>query len=130
MRIIYAEYNCARWIALCPVCRAQGIQSALEVKPGDIFVCPEEYPNLLATTLVPNPRMPGALSSVPDRVLREETRQAAVATGDVFNVEFPANKSDIERALRMRPRHARNWSPGTTVADLENENSQRGVSHA
>jgi hypothetical protein len=130
MKKVIAEFNHARWIALCPDCLKQGIQSALEVKPGDVFVCPEEHPNLLATTFVPNPRMPGAFNSVPDVILRRETLRAALDAGEAYQVTFPADKAQIERALRMRPRNAQNWFPGTTVAELLDENERRGVKHA
>lgn len=130
MEIAYAQYNSARWIVLCPACLEQGIQAALEVKPGDVFICPEEHPNILATTLMPNPRMEGAFNSVADTVLRTEARQAAITAGESYEVIFPAEKAEIERVLRVRPRAARNWFAGIPLSDLLAENIERGVAHA
>lgn len=130
MEPVYAEYNYARWIAKCPKCLLEGIQSALEVKPGDIFVCPEEYPNILATALVPNPRISGAFNSVADLVLRSETRQAAIEAGEAYEVIFPEDKAEIERILRVRTRDGRNWWQGVPLTDLIAENIERGVSNA
>ena len=129
MKKIEAHYNWSRWIAICPNCAAEGKTMAAEVSPGDVFVCPEEYPDVLAKTLVPNPRMAGAFNSVPDAVLREETRQKAIADGNTWQVVFPAkkNKTEIERVLRARPRDGRNWQPGTTLEELIEENKERGV---
>ena len=130
MEQVYAEYNSARWIAICPGCLAQGIQAAMEVKPGDVFICPEEHPNIMAITLVPNPRMPGAFNSVADTALRTEARQAAIGAGEAYEVIFPAEKAEIERVLRVRPRAARNWWAGVPLSDLIAENIERGVAHA
>lgn len=121
---IYAEYNHGRWVAICPACLQQGVQIASEVRVGDVFVCPTDYPNLLAQTLVPNPRMNGAFNPVADTVLREETRQRAIADGAAHEVIFPSGKNEIERLLRVRPLHARNWFPGVTVEELQQENER------
>lgn len=130
MEQVYAEYNSARWIAICPTCLVQGIQAAMEVKPGDVFICPEEHPNIMAITLVPNPRLPGAFNSVADTALRTEARQAAIGAGEAYEVIFPAEKAEIERVLRVRPRAARNWWTGVPLSDLIAENIERGVAHA
>jgi hypothetical protein len=130
MEQVYAEYNYARWIVKCPKCLLEGIQSAMEVKPGDIFVCPEEHPNILATALVPNPRINGAFNSVADLVLRAETRQAAIAAGEAYEVIFPEEKAEIERILRVRTRDGRNWWQGVPLTDLIAENIERGVPNA
>lgn len=126
---IYAELNHGRWVACCPACLKEGLQVASIAKVGEPFICPNDYPNLLATTLMPNPRVPGAFNPVPDLPLQEETRQAVLKTGDYYEVIFPAEKSEIERILRARPVHARNWFNGVTLEELQNEN-ERMLKHA
>lgn len=127
MEKIYAQYNWARWIVICPVCAEDGGKVAVEVKPGDVFACPEEYPDLLAKTLVPNPRVKGALNSVPDIQLREDAMKQAEADGNVYQVVFPQDKAEIERVLRVRPRAGRNWWQGVPMRELIDENKERGV---
>lgn len=129
METIYAEYNHGRWVAICPACLQEGLQVASVVKAGDVFICPNDYPDLMATTLMPNPRVKGAFDPIPDQPLREETRQRAIEKGVAYQVVFPAEKSEIEHILRARPVHARNWSPGSTLAELRNEN-ERMMSNA
>jgi hypothetical protein len=130
MKKVFAEFNHGRWVAICPKCLAkEGIQSAMDVKPGDIFVCPEEYPDITATALISHPRIKGAFTSVSDEFLREETRRQAIADGNSYQIEFPKDAQEIVKELRKRPRHARNWSPGTTVAELKSEN-ERILKHA
>ena len=130
MKTVDAQYNWARWIVICPTCLKDGRTAAVEVKPGDVFVCPEEYPDLLAKTLVPNPRMPGAFNSVADILLRAEARGKAESDGNAFQVVFPKDKTKIECILRMRPREGRNWWPGVPLSDLVHENAERGVKNA
>lgn len=99
----------------------------MEVTPGDHFICPEEHPDILAKTLVPNPRVAGAFNAVPDLALREEAKKKAVDQDDAFEVVFPKNKAEIERILRVRPREGRNWWQGVPIEDLVRENQERGV---
>ena len=127
---IPAHMNHGRWIAFCPACAASGVTVALMVKPGNIFVCPEEYPDTLAKTLVPNPRVKGAFNSVPDEGLREEARERAIRDGVAYEIAFPANIKEIEKILRARPASARNWDPGTTIDELKQGNIDHGVAHA
>lgn len=124
---IYAQYNHARWVAICPRCLLAGKTVALEVRIGDVFVCPEEYPNLMAKTLVPNPRMPGAFNPVADVVLQREARQSALASGNCYEVIFPEEKAEIERVLRVRPAYGRNWFQGVSLRDLIEENERIGI---
>lgn len=130
MKQVYAEMNHARWIAICPSCAAQGITAAMEVTVGEPFICPEEHPDILATAFSPNPRMAGTFISVPDTVLREQARQAAIAAGEAYEVIFPREKKQIETLLRSRPRGARNWFQGVTLDEMTAENQARGVQHA
>lgn len=125
---IFAEFNHGRWVTVCPVCLQEGLQVASLIKAGDVFICPNDYPNLLATTLMPNPRVPGAFNPIPDEPLRNETHQTALAAGDWYEVIFPAEKAEIEHTLRMRPVHARNWFTGVTLAELQDEN-ERMITH-
>lgn len=126
--MIRAEYNHGRWVAVCPACLQENMQVAEVVKFGDIFICPVDYPNLHATTLMPNPRVPGAFNPVPDLPLREETRQKAIADGAAQEIIFPENWKEIENALRVRPVSARNWQPGTTLEELQEETER--MTHA
>lgn len=126
MDTIHAQFNHGRWIAICPACAAGGTISALQVKPGDLFICPEEHPDLLAMTYMPNPRKAGAFDMVPDEAKREEARQTALRQGAAYEIIFPAEKAQIEAALRPRPIAARNWH-GESVADLLAENQERGI---
>ena len=129
MKKIKAHYNWARWIVFCPDCALEGKTMAAEVTDDNVFVCPEEYPDILAKTLLPNPRMAGAFNSVPDIILREETKEKAIAEGNAYQVEMPAKKikTEIERILRARPREGRNWQPGVPLEDMIEENKERGV---
>ncbi len=125
MKQLLAEINHARWIVRCPVCAEQGTLTAAQVKPGDVFVCPTEHPNMLAMMFIPNPRKAGALNQVPDEELRKQTLQAALAAGDAFEVVFPAEKEAIEAVLRPRLPAFRNWVPGETLQALQQENAER-----
>lgn len=128
MKQLFAEVNHARWIVRCPVCAEQGNLTAVQVKPGDVFVCPTEYPDMLAMTFIPNPRKAGAFNQVPDDELRKAAHQAALAAGDAFEVIFPAEKEAIEATLRPRLPAFRNWVPGETLQDLQQENAERELS--
>lgn len=119
MKQVHAHYNHARWIAFCPECNTASL-----VTPGVPLVCPGEYPGLLAKTLVPNPHRQGAFNAVADDYVREQARRSALSAGDAYEVIFPAEKDTIERVLRERPRHGRNWFPGVTVAELVEENER------
>lgn len=124
MQKVEAFYNHGRWVAGCPKCAKEGRLVASEINPGDIFVCPEEYPNLLAVTFIPNPRVKGAFNPVPDKALRKETFEAAVKEGDGYEVIFPREWKEIEALLSARPKAARNWFPSVTIADIEAENAE------
>lgn len=126
---IIAEYNHGRWVVICPEHLERGLMVAEQVEPGAVFTCPGDYPDLYATTLMPNPRMAGAFNSVPDMQLREETRQKAIAEGNAHQIIFPENWKEIENELRKRPVYARNWQPGTTLAELQSE-TERMLIHA
>jgi hypothetical protein len=130
MKKVYAEFNHARWIVRCPLCAAQGITAAMIVAPGDVFICPEEYPDILATAFAPNPALPGTFTSIADPLTRQAARQAALEAGAAYEVIFPEERTLIENALRMRPRGARNWVPGVLLADIQIENMAQGVSNA
>lgn len=119
MEQIYAHFNHGRWIAFCPKCNTASV-----VTPNSPMVCAGEYPNLLAKTLVPNPHMAGAFNSVPDEFLRREARQAALDAGEAYEVIFPAEKAEIEKILRARPVHGRNWFPGVSLSELIEENAR------
>lgn len=128
MEQVFAQFNYGRWIVICPRCLALGITSAVEIKPGEtIFVCPEEFPGTQATMLISHPQRRGAFRSVPDEDGRAQTRQAAIASGTVYEIAFPSEKSNIERTLRFRPRHAQNWIPGVSIDELRQENDRNGV---
>lgn len=127
MDTVTAIYNHGRWVAICPLCAAEGVTSAVQVKPGDLFICPEENEDLLAMTYIPNPKKSGAFNMVPDDAKREEARQTALRLGHALEVIFPAEKAKIEAVLRARPVTARNWHPGETVAALIAENAEMGV---
>lgn len=119
-----AFYNHGRWVAGCPKCAEEGRLVALQVKPGDLFVCPEEHPNLLAVTFIPNLRVKGAFNPIPDEALRKETFEQAVERGEGYEVIFPREWTSIEAALAGRPRAARNWFPGITIESIRAENEE------
>lgn len=119
--------NHGRWMAKCPACATIGATVALLVKPGDVFICPEEYPDLMARMLVPHSTKKGAFLSVSDEDARKTAREIALREGDYYEIEFPENKSDIERILRNRPVSARNWNIETTAEELRAENFAHGV---
>lgn len=123
---IKAIYNHGRWIAICPKCAAQGVISAVQVKPGDLFICPEEHEDLMAMTYIPNPNKAGAFNMVPDEAMRAKARAEAIRLGAALEVTFPAEAKAIEDALRPRPLGARNWL-GERVEEILAENAARGV---
>ncbi len=127
MKKVKAQLNHGRWVVVCPACLLQGVTVAAEVGFGDVFVCPEEHPNLLATALIPHKKMKGAFVSVADEQLRAEAKKSAVDAGDCYEVEFPDDKVVIERVCRKRPVAARNWTPDILLAQLIEENTLRGV---
>lgn len=130
MQKIYALYNHGRWIAICPACTAIGLIAASIVRPGEFFVCAEEYPDITATMLIPNPNQSGTFIAAPNQVLREQTKQQAIEASNVYEVIFPDQKKEIERVLRYRPVPSRNWEPGTTMDELTAENTAHGVEDA
>ncbi len=59
------------------------------------------------------------------------------ACGKTIQVEYPPNRQGIEAVLAHRPptragsrlvHNHRSWRPGETVADLQRENQEHGVS--
>jgi hypothetical protein len=131
MEQVFAQVNHGRWIVICPRCQSLGIISAAEVATDEtMFVCPEEYPATHANMLIPHPRQKGAFLSAPDKETRKQARQTAIDIGDAYEIVFPAEKTEIERLLRYRPRAARNWYPGVSVEELKTENERMGVHHA
>jgi len=59
-----------------------------------------------------------------------DTRWAArcFACGTIYpNVVFPADRQAVEDALVVRADRGRNWRPGVTVTELEEENVKRGL---
>ncbi len=130
MEKVFAQVNHSRWVAICPFCQAMGIVSAVEVAAGDaVFVCPEEYPGTQANMLIPHARRKGAFVSVPDDDTRTQARQTAIAAEKAYEIVYPAEKAEIERVLRYRPRAARNWYPGVSLEELKAENERMGVTH-
>ncbi len=132
MEQVFAHFNHGRWIAICPRCQAMGIVSAAEVRKTEdrIFVCPEEFPGTQAKMLIAHPQRKGAFLSVPDDDARTQARNIAIDAGNSYIVICPPERPEIERILRFRPRYAQNWSPGTTMAELRDENIRNGVKNA
>lgn len=128
MKTINAILNHGRWVALCPSCAANGVTSAALVSEKDaLFICAEEYPDILATMNTPHPRRKRAFITVADEETRKEARQTALEAGAAYEVIFPADKKTIDAALFKRPISARNWEPSHTLDDLLRENAERGL---
>lgn len=64
---------------------------------------------------------------VSDPVARRAAYDQAVAEGQVWAITWPAERAQIEDALRPRVVSAMNWTPGTSVEDLQAENIKQGV---
>lgn len=130
MEKIDVIYNSGRWIAICPRClQADGVVAASEVRDGDVFVCPRENDGLAAMMLMPHPTKAGAFRSLPDLDARQSARDKAINAGNGYELVFPVEKAEIERILRYRPIAARNWRPGVSLTELQDENKRRGVKH-
>ncbi len=127
MQTIKAEMNHGRWIAWCPRCAEMLLRVPAEVRHNELFVCPQEYPGLAATTIIEKPGRARHFVQVADIEERERTRQAAIRDGHAYSVEFPANRLEIEAVLSVRPAHARNWNPTVTVEELVLENAEHGL---
>lgn len=114
-----AFMNHCRWIFRCPRC-----QTALEAKEEGV-VCGVCWPQARATALTQT--ADNLLRPVPDRELRSKALEEARQAGEMWMPTFPAERSEIEAILRMRPLPSQmNWSPVETVEDLRQQNLERG----
>ncbi len=108
---VKARLNHGRWIVDCPL----GCNSASLVYPGKPYICGDHYPRVFSDD-------PGAAA---DEVAR------AYELKHVYDVVFPGDKADIERALKSRPLDLQNWFPnGHPLAiewDLPHGQSPQGL---
>ncbi len=116
---LLARMNYGRWIVDCP----NGCKTAEFA--ADTFVCSFCNPGVLAFAYQLRPD--GLYDRVPDPAKRAEARMQAAAIGQVFLVEFPKEKQEIEKILRQRPLHNMNWRPGKSLAQLRKENVEHGL---
>ena len=107
---IKPEMNHGRWIVRCP----KSPNHAVQVFPrmDNTIVCGVCYPDPDGSAR----RVPGALA-----------HQMAEAAGNVHEIDWPHNLTDIEQALRFRPIENMNWFPDETLEQLEYENNIHGT---
>jgi hypothetical protein len=110
-KILDARMNHGRWIVDCP---QEGCHGADLVRPGEDFVCSDCY---IEAALAEG----GAVGAT------ARARAMALARGEVYGVQLPAEKAAIEAALRARPLEHMNWQPGETLDLLRQENAAHGV---
>lgn len=116
---LFARMDHGRWIVDCP----NGCNTAEYA--ADTFVCSCCNPDVMAFAY--RLREDGLYDRVPDPAVRAEARLQAAAIGQIFEVEFPEDKQEIEKILRKRPIQNMNWSPGETLEQLRKENIQHGL---
>jgi len=116
---INAFMNHGRWIFYCPRCGV-GLPAN-----EDGVVCPSDWPgiNAMAFQQIEN----GLLRPVHDMAKINETRMQAEERGELYFPVFPAQRSEIEEILRMRPSAANmNWIPEETLEILRDQNVAHG----
>lgn len=114
-----AFMNYSRWIFRCPRCG-----TALEAKEGGV-VCGVCWPQSRAMAFVQT--TDHLLRPVPDHDLRAQAVNDAKEAGEFWIPVFPAERSEIESVLRLRPSHENmNWTPAESLADLIQQNIDRG----
>jgi hypothetical protein len=114
-----AYLNHGRWIIHCPRC-----DTALPAKEEGM-VCPICWPGVNAKALQPIPG--GLFRPVADAELINQVKAKAKAKGELYAPVFPAEKEEIEKIVRMRPKvYHVNWTPGETVEQLRQQNIERG----
>lgn len=114
---VYAYLNHGRWLAACPI---HEFGNKLEVKPGEMFISPCCYPDIIAVI-----RMKDG-SFRPDNGRRKTARLLAEKAGDVYEVVFPSEFNEIQETVKDRPKHNRNWTPGESPKFLRKENREHG----
>lgn len=114
-----AFMNFGRWAFRCPRCL-----TALEAKEEGV-VCGVCWPQVRALAFVTT--SDHLMRPVPDRELRAQAVKEATEAGEFWKPVFPAERSEIEAILRMRPDIANmNWIPSETLDDLIQQNIAYG----
>ena len=115
MKKIMARYNAGRWIVECPL---HGEAGAVLAQPPSVYhdsnywtenneyICPVCYPQILAML---QKMQNGRIINVPDVSARATARLLARVKEEIFQVEFPTEKGQIETILKERPVTMRNW---------------------
>jgi uncharacterized Zn finger protein (UPF0148 family) len=117
--LLQAFMNNGRWIMICPQCG-----TPLPAREHGV-ICPRCYPGMLAKAL--RPLSNGDLRPVTDQELVSAARAAAHRAGEEYYPEYPAEREQIERILRMRPdRKNMNWILTETLDDLRAQNVEHG----
>jgi hypothetical protein len=116
---LFSYMNNGRWLIHCPKC-----DTALPAQESGV-ICPRCHPGMLAKAYKMLPS--GLLRPVADVDLIQETLIHARSLNEEYFPEWPPDKAEIERILRLRPaaKHM-NWHPGETLADLRLQNIQHG----
>lgn len=116
---ITAYMNNGRWLMNCLKCG-----TPLPAWESGV-VCPRCYPGMLARAFQPLPG--GLLRPVADIEIVEQTRKKANGNGEEYAPSFPAEKTEIEKILRLRPAAKNmNWLPSESLADLRKQNLDHG----
>lgn len=115
-----AFMNNGRWLIRCLKC-----STPLRVWNAQGVVCPVCHPGIMAKALLPIKN--GLMRPVPDTEIVDAARREAALANEEYFPEYPAERSQIEEILRMRPaRSNMNWIPGETLEILREQNIAHG----
>lgn len=116
---ILAYMNHGRWLIKCPKC-----STPLHAQESGV-VCPRCHPGVMAKAL--QQIGDGLFRPVADIEIVEAARKKAEDAGELYVPDFPPQRNEIERILRMRPGvHNMNWIPSETLDDLRKQNIKHG----
>ena len=125
---VLAYLNNNRWIVDCPKCGKLGATLAepdISVSPYSAidgkYICPNCYPGMTKI------KERGYAKVSFDEDARAEARTRAEENGEVYDVVFPDNKSEIIDVVKVRKHQHQNWQPGETIKFLKDENKKNGV---
>lgn len=112
MKKITPIYNHGRWIVTCPKHGTAGAMLA-----ENEYICPACYPGILAFMDVVRG---GRVQRIPDISARKTARLLAEQNDDVYTVNFPAKRKEIEAELAKLPPNKRSFS-GRNLGDVKKQ---------
>lgn len=117
--MIQAFFMNGRWLVKCPKC------NNIHRADGNTLVCPACWTGLNAQKIVIDKF--GAMVPAPHVEMIFETRDKAIAAGELYEIAYPANKAEIEHILRVREIENMSWLPGESIEQLIQENIEHGL---